>query len=253
MWPVIVTIFGDLAQKPGDCLSSGALSRITGHAGIKPEAMRVALHRLRKDNWLKSQRAGRTSLHRLTKFGRNESAKASPRIYSSTATAPDHWHLLVAGSDDASKQALRSVAAHPDSIFIADNIVIAPGRMPTGHSQLLAIDTHHSAAPQWLIEHLCPDSLRSDYDRLVANLSVLAQNLDFAMPLSVSQTAILRTLIVHNWRRLVLRNPDPPASWLPDGWPAQSCRKKVANLLDRLPRPAIASLEETTPQISFAE
>jgi len=47
VWSLVVTIFGDLAQGTGDTLSMQTLARITEPLGVKPEALRVALHRLK--------------------------------------------------------------------------------------------------------------------------------------------------------------------------------------------------------------
>ena len=49
VWSIIVSLFGDLAQKTGDQISGTTLTQIITPMGIKPEAIRVALHRLRKE------------------------------------------------------------------------------------------------------------------------------------------------------------------------------------------------------------
>ena len=56
VWSLLVTVFGDLAQD-GSALPGTVLGEIMSRVGIKPEAMRVALHRLRKDGWIESERA----------------------------------------------------------------------------------------------------------------------------------------------------------------------------------------------------
>ena len=61
VWSVIISLFGDMAQRPNEKISGAALTRIITPMGIKPEAIRVALHRLRKDGWIESVRAGRAS------------------------------------------------------------------------------------------------------------------------------------------------------------------------------------------------
>ena len=76
VWSIIVSLFGDLAQRPGDRISGSVLSRITEPMGIKPEAMRVALHRLRSDGWILSEREGRTSRYCLTESGLSQSRAA---------------------------------------------------------------------------------------------------------------------------------------------------------------------------------
>ena len=47
VWSLIVTVFGDLAQRNGDEIAGPVLGEILAPVGVRPEAMRVALHRLR--------------------------------------------------------------------------------------------------------------------------------------------------------------------------------------------------------------
>ena len=82
VWSLLVTVFGDLA--PDRPLNGPTLSAIMGEIGIKPEASRVALHRLRSDGWIASAKKGRTSLHALTAKGQSDSDAARQRIYGET-------------------------------------------------------------------------------------------------------------------------------------------------------------------------
>ena len=59
VWSFIVTIFGDLAREDDRYISSRTLNRLTAEIRVKPEATRVALHRLRKEDWLESAKFGR--------------------------------------------------------------------------------------------------------------------------------------------------------------------------------------------------
>ena len=61
VWSVLVTLFGDLAPGQTDHLAGPDVSRLVERLAIKPEALRVALHRLRKDNWIESSKSGRIS------------------------------------------------------------------------------------------------------------------------------------------------------------------------------------------------
>jgi len=60
--------------------------------------------------------------------------------------------------------------------------------------------------------------------------------------LSVYETALLRSMIVHYWRRLVLRSPYLPPSLIGADWPGHQCRDFVVEMLDALPRPSLEQL-----------
>ncbi|NCX82445.1 MAG: hypothetical protein EBX04_00465 [Rhodobacteraceae bacterium] len=98
VWSFIVTIFGDLAREDDRYISSRTLNRLTAEIGVKPEATRVALHRLRKEDWLESAKFGRESHYRLTNKGRKLSREAAPRIYGDTFDRPLWMALYDPGS-----------------------------------------------------------------------------------------------------------------------------------------------------------
>ena len=242
VWSIIVSVFGDLAQGSGDRLSGGALTRIIGPMGIKPEAIRVALHRLRKDGWLQSERTGRESQHFLTGFGRAQSAAVTPRIYTRMPDAAADWHVLIA-DEAAGIQTLDDLLLTENHISIARNVALGAGAVPGNTDDILAFAVTPRAVPDWMKSRVCPPDLcracRSLLDDLVAAADLLTP-----MPAPTRlQSATLRTLIVHRWRRVVLRHADLPAAYFPDDWPGPACREQVFRLLDVLPCPPLPALE----------
>ncbi|KUF11117.1 PaaX family transcriptional regulator C-terminal domain-containing protein [Pseudoponticoccus marisrubri] len=245
VWSVIITIFGDLAQAPGDTISGAVLSRITELAGIKPEAQRVALHRLRKDGWIESARVGRLSHHRLTAFGRALSAEATPRIYAERIDPPARWHVLIAGGEEAAREALDAVLLTGDYISVSPQAALGPGPVPEGCADLLSFDTARFGVPDWARERVFPADLRAAYDRLHDALREVAESLGPAPVLAPLEAATLRMLVVHNWRRLVLKHPEVPREFYPEGWSGEACRAEVARILSRVPRPGLEQLDGT--------
>lgn len=243
VWSIIVSLFGDLAQRPGDRLSGGALSRIIMPMGIRPEAIRVALHRLRKDGWIDSARQGRASEHFLTDYGRARSASVSPRIYTRDANLPQQWHLLIA-EDGAGQSALDEMLLAEEYFSIARNVALGAGPAPENCEDLLAFDASARAVPGWVKARACPPELAEAchglLDALDRATALVPHDPEAISPL---QIATLRVLIVHRWRRVALRQPDLPAAFFPPDWPGPACRASVFRLLDRLPRPALTALE----------
>lgn len=239
VWSVIVSLFGDLAQDKGARISGGALTRIITPMGIKPEAIRVALHRLRKDGWIQSARSGRASIHYLTEYGRSQSAAVTPRIYERTASTPKDWHLLIA-EDSSQSTSLDEVLLLPNYVSVNRTTALGHGPMPRNLDGLLAAGVSNIAVPDWLKHQLYPQHLRQSCAALHADLSEIS-----APPrgLSAVEVGTLRTLIVHRWRRVVLRHPDLPRSFHPDDWAGESCRSQVFQLLDQLPSPDLGTLD----------
>ena len=97
VWSLLVTIFGELAQDQNAEISGQTLRDLLDVIGVRPEAMRVALHRLRNEGWIDSRKTGRRSDYFLTPLGLTESMAASPLIYSSTQAADpvSYTHLTL--------------------------------------------------------------------------------------------------------------------------------------------------------------
>jgi len=242
VWSIIVSLFGDLAQKPGDRLSGSALSRIIMPMGIKPEAIRVALHRLRKDGWIDSARAGRASEHFLTEYGRARSAEVTPRIYTRAPDTPTEWHLLIA-EDGSGQSALDEVLLTAEYFSLARNVALGAGPAPEAGEELMAFDVRAHAVPDWVKTRACPEDLAESCRSLLDALDRAAALLPPEGQVTPLQTATLRMLIVHRWRRVVLRMPDLPAAFFPPDWPGPECRAAVFRLLDRLPRHELSALD----------
>jgi phenylacetic acid degradation operon negative regulatory protein len=241
-WSILVTIFGDLAQNPEDEISGPLLSSLTKMIGIKPQAMRVALHRLRRDGWIITEKFGRTSKHRLSEFGLNQSVVASPRIYARTVDIPDTWHMLLTNPEAQNgDKGLLSQGYR----CILPSVFIGKGEGPEDSTDFLVIAGDLSAIPKWLQSSIADMTTVEEFSILEQSLNTVKNTLDKGYMPTPIETAVIRTLIVHNWRRIVLRQPDLSLELLPEN-PSAQCRASVWELLERLPRPSIAALETTT-------
>ncbi len=243
VWSVLVTIFGDLAQDESDQISGGLTTALTNLAGIKPEATRVALHRLRKEGWIESTRIGRNSVHQLTEFGRRQSAAAAPRIYARETNKPDTWHILIAGSAESSRSELADLMLTGDYISLNATTAMAPGTVPQGLEEVLGIESSAISAPQWLQELCGPAPIKAAYDDFLETIEQVESLLPKNGLVDPMKTAVLRVLIVHNWRRIILRHPALPPAFLPPDWKGAACRTKVIAVLDCLPKPRLETLE----------
>jgi len=243
VWSVLVTIFGDLAQNKSDQISGSLITALTSLVGIKAEATRVALHRLRKEGWIESTRVGRASVHRLTDYGRNQSATAAPRIYARETTKPEIWHVLISSNSETSRKELADLLLTGEYFSVNPSTAMAAGPMPDDLDALLGFETNAISVPEWLRELLGPEALKTAYDGYWKSVQAIDDLLPTTGVDDPMKTAALRVLIVHNWRRIILRHPVLPADFLPSDWKGPACRDAVSSLLDRLPRPQLATLE----------
>lgn len=238
LWSMLVTIFGDLARAPQDRIDGPVLTRLTAGMDLKPQAVRVALHRLRNDGWITSEKHGRTASYALTESGRAQSQTASHRIYAPPAQEDIGWQLVVTEVSDADVRQQMEAAGFAQlmpRVFCGSAAMQVPEH---------AMVFDGGAAPAWLRNQIVPQDLTAAYAQLHDALEQVAASLRGRAPDTMVERAILRCLIVHHWRRLMLRHPDLPQSLMGADWPGHLCRARVTDLLALLPRPPLNALAD---------
>ncbi len=235
VWSLMVTLFGDLAQAEGRMIDGPLLSAVMAEIDVRPEAVRVALHRLRNEGWIASHKHGRTRRHCLTPTSRRETLAASARIYASPDAPPVPWRLVLL--EDAMPGPLPSTQGWAP---LLPRVYLGSAAMqpPDG-----ALVLEGGSVPDWLRQELAAQMLEAEYDALIPILRRAEETLPAGV-LSPLQRAVLRCLIVHNWRRIVLRHPAVPAALLPRDWAGQTCHRQVAGLLARFPAPPLDQIAD---------
>jgi phenylacetic acid degradation operon negative regulatory protein len=219
VWSLVITVFGDMVQHRGGVISTARLGLLLGRVGIEQGTLRTALSRLGRDGWVTRTRDGRTSLYRLSAEGVDRFAPATSLIYAPPAAPPDNWAMWAVLEAGAPTLRVGPAGSAPEA---ADCIV-------TG-----SLDRVSDAFRASL---LTPDH-RAALDDLAQVLGALPG--ESATPLDA---AAARMLLVHRWRRLVLRFPDIPAALMPEGAAPRDPRRAVSEAYAALTARAEAWLD----------
>lgn len=120
-WSLIITMLGDLGSNAAASLSGKEINLILGHIGIKSEATRVALHRLKKDGWLDTTKVGREVIYQLSENGLEQTSAAYEDVYREGIKYPDGWQLTLHPPNDS---ALEEQNSH--GIVLLKNVKLVP-------------------------------------------------------------------------------------------------------------------------------
>jgi phenylacetic acid degradation operon negative regulatory protein len=230
---LIVTIFGDSITPRGGAIALSGLIRLAAPFGLNERLVRTAAARLAQEGWVEARRHGKLSEYRLSKTGRERFADATMRIYGGpSANWTGRWTLVVLPAMRAAdRQRLRrelvwwgfgelsnGVFAHPEAQ--ANEVALRTSAPPLPANTLI-FDAN-------LADHLAPGALVGlgwDLADLGKRYRRFVQRFERAlgalrrMPIEPEAAFILRTLLIHEYRRLHLRDPLLPKSLLPANWP----------------------------------
>ena len=264
---LVVSVFGDAVVPHGGAIWLGSLIRWLAAFGIHERAVRTAVHRLAADDWFTATSAGRRSDYRLTRASRHRFADAERRIY---AAAPSRWDgtwsivVLSHGgiaveARDAARRELRwhgfgelapTVLVHPSAdvaelglalrdLGLGRRAIVLRAR---GDERLAAgrSSVRELVASAWDLRHLA-----AEYREYVRRFIPLAERLDAGAPASRALCFRLRVLAIHEYRRILLRDPELPAELLPERWIGAEARRVCAAIYRAVEAGAAAYVRES--------
>ncbi|MGH8799908.1 MAG: phenylacetic acid degradation operon negative regulatory protein PaaX [Casimicrobiaceae bacterium] len=237
---LVVTVWGDaLAPHDGTVWLSG-LIRLLAPLGINERLVRTSVYRLTAEGWFAARQAGRRSVYRLTARGRRRFEHAYRRIYAPPADAWDgRWDLMLArasGTTRLGHRKLREALGWEGYAAIMGGVYARPARrgqtppveilaalgLDRDVTLLRARDLQRAPLPLQSRVLQCWDLARldADYRRFIRRFRPVVRLLhDDAVP-DPAQCFVVRTLLIHEFRRVTLHDPRLPAAMLPVRWRA---------------------------------
>ena len=247
---LIITIYGDAVAPRGGTVWLGSFIKLVEPLGLNPRMVRTSVFRLSKEKWLVSEQIGRNSYYSLTATGRRRFEHAYRRIYDDPRQQWDgDWQVVfTSGSilSPAQRDALRrellwegfgaiapGVLAHPyanresvldilQSTGTHDKVVVIQGR---------SLGALSSRPLQELVRECWNlDTIAEDYKRFCDCFRPVTRAIRAARELDPEQAFCVRTLLIHEFRRVQLRDPQLPRQLLPGDWPGDIARQICSEL-----------------------
>jgi phenylacetic acid degradation operon negative regulatory protein len=245
---LIVTVFGDAVAPRGGTVWIGSLIKVLEDFGVSDRLVRTSVFRLTRDHWLDVSQIGRRSYYSLTAEGTRRFEQATQRIYGEPRqTWSGEWCLvLLADLDGAAKDAVRrelgwlgfgaistNVLAHPspdmaelertlaESAVERDLVVMHGRTLGKSQDQAMRALVHKS----WNLDEI--DRAYADFIARFRPVFSAARKTRRRDP----RTAfLLRTLLIQEYRAILLRDPLLPAEMLPPGWHGTAAYQLCRNL-----------------------
>jgi phenylacetic acid degradation operon negative regulatory protein len=226
---IVITVFGDAIVPRGGSVWLGTLLEFFGYLDIDSGVVRTAISRLAADDWLERNKVGRNSFYRLAEHGRRTFYTATKHIYD---PPPSDWtgrfELLLIGNGedrDASRDALKNAGFGSP----LPGVWVAPSGAPIPEEAARAIRLEVSAeddSGRRLLSASWPlDRTADAYVKFIKTFEPLHGWIGRGERLTDADAFTARILLIHHYRRVVLRDPLLPAPLLPRDWPGWAARK----------------------------
>lgn len=248
VWSLIVTFYGDAVVPRGGEIWLGTITELMQAMEIDDRAVRAAMSRLARDGWVERYKIGRRSFYALSDSGQDEFASASERIYHRPEKQQEEdWRIVLLGEGNGRQtQRERLMKAGFGQLsantLIGTNATAIPGST-AGRGTLVFRSVLERGSEEDLIERafdLAPLAVR--YRAFLERYRPLWRALEGGDLLGGIDAMIARTLLIHDFRRIVLRDPFLPVRHLPKDWAGHEARKLCAHIYKVLLKPSDAWL-----------
>lgn len=224
---IIITVFGDAIVPRGGSVALGTLLEFFAAIDVDSSVVRTAMSRLTADGWFEREKVGRNSFYRLVQRERLTFDIATKHIYGAPAsdwTGRFELLLIANGGDrDTARDALKNAGFGSP----LPGVWVAPSGVPIPDEAKGAIRLEVSAeddSGRRLLSESWPlERTAEAYRRFMKSFEPLRAWVG-RDKLSDIDAFIARILLIHHYRRVVLRDPLLPVALLPNDWPGGAAR-----------------------------
>jgi phenylacetic acid degradation operon negative regulatory protein len=244
-------LYGDHLLHRGGHAPVAALIRLLDPLGVRAPAVRTAISRMVAQGWLEPAEVdgadGPVPGYALTDRARVRLDQAGSRIYRTSADWDGRWHVrvLVPIAERSRRERVRGqlrflgMAPISDSTWVSPHASVEVDQLLRDEDLSAVCLTTTDVAPvPLLLEAFDVNGLARDYDAWLAEAADLVAS---AARGPVEDAAsndiaafVVRSELVHSWRKFLFRDPGLPESLLPPDWPGRRAAAFFDEHADRL-------------------
>lgn len=251
---LVITVYGDAVAPREQAIWLGSLIALSELFGLSSRLVRTSAFRLVADDWLDVERVGRRSYYGLSDIGLLRVQHADRRIYEFNLPQWDgRWTLAVLdGSMRASQrldlkrellwesfgQLAPNVFAHPHADHKSLREILKAAKAEETVAVLSAESLgSYSRKPLQIImkDTFKLERVEQSWKQFIARFSPVVSIYRNLTPV---ESFFVRTLLIHEYRRVLLRDPNLPEALLPVNWPGLHARHLCEELYGKLLAPS---------------
>ena len=245
---LIITLFGDYLVYRGGRIWLSSVIDLLSVAEMNARMIRTSFFRLKNEGWLDSDRYGRNSQYRISHQGHNKFLTAARRIYSIEPNSGEkQWDLLLTNGlgvqenqnlsrelqwhgfgylgkgiyvhPNLNQKSLENILEQNDLTDYIVHMTISQGNLNnTDKLKKLVTNT-------WNLEYL--GQLYREFIKVFGPLRKKLEDGDYQ---SQEDLFIIRLLLIHYYRWILLRDPELPNEVLPEDWSGTDARQLCRNI-----------------------
>lgn len=246
---VLVTIIGDALIPVASSLWMSQMLELSEGFGFSDRLVRTSMNRLVSESWLYTERVGRRSRYHVTDLAMSESARAEERIYGSNDVDWSGEWVLVFLPDELRAAESSRIVEHlrwNGFVPVTAGVLASPGGSPEAARELLSVvglvvrpvvasatfaELDALVDDGFFIAKSDGDELAAAWSSFVARYEPLRARVGSATP---PEAFGLRTMLIHDLRRIRLRWPSLPPQLHPAGSPGVRAGEIAADLYAQL-------------------
>lgn len=247
---LIVTVYGDTICPHGGSIWLGSLIKLVKPLGVNERLVRTCVFRLAEKNLLQSRQLGRRSFYSLTERGLRQFSSAASRIYAPDLAAWDgQWRLVITLLGELvpeQREVLRKELFWLGFTHITTGIFAHPTADLAEVSALikeLQIEEHvailQASTPEPDNVPVANRLIRDCFNTAALDEEYTEFNQQFAPVLAAALNSeqldpelcfLIKILLIHKYRRILLREPELPKELVEADSASQQARRITAHL-----------------------
>lgn len=251
---VLITVFGDAIAPRERTVWLGSVIELVQMFGLSARLVRTSASRLKADEWFAVTRIGQRSFYALSDRGMQRVRRADRRIYDFNQPERDgRWTLVLLNSAmrASARQRLErellwegfgrlapGVFAHPHAAHDSLGEILASSCTQDLVAVLSAesIDAYSRASlPPIMRATFRQAKVETAWKQFIARFAPVSAEVPALTP---AEAFYVRTLLIHEYRRVLLRDPHLPQALMSPGWPGIEARQLCDSLYRELLGPS---------------